>query len=333
MRVQADQIERALGKDLRRAWLIVGDEALLAGEAAAALRARARGDGYTGRDQFVIDRAFDWSSLYAATRSLSLFAERRIVEIRMPTPRPGKDGGTVLAELAADPGEGNLLLVMTTRPERDTWLSAWFKAFDRQGVIVEARPVDIARLPQWIAARAARQGLVIDEDGAALLAERVEGNLLAAHQEIGKLALLHPAGRIGAQEVLAAVADSARYDVYQLGEAALAGDASRALRILQGLRAEGAEPPLVLWSVSRELRALAQKLGGTAMPPRGEAAERHSALVARAATRLDAGSLAPLFSQAARVDRQTKGQAPGDAWLSLTALVARLAGARVPDSC
>lgn len=143
MRVQAEQLGRALEKGLRRAWLIAGDEVLLTGEAADTVRARARDEGFAGRELFVVDRGFDWRELRASTRSLSLFAERRIVEIRMPAPRPGKEGGAVLAELAADPGEGNLVLVVTARPERDTWSSAWLKAFERHGVFVETRAVEI----------------------------------------------------------------------------------------------------------------------------------------------------------------------------------------------
>ncbi len=149
-----------------------------------------------GRDLFVTDRSFDWSEVDAASRTLSLFAERRILEIRMPTPRPGKEGGAVLAALAADPGPDNLLLVVTTRPEKDTWSSAWFKAFEKHGVFVQAQPVEIGRLPQWIAARAARVGLEFEPGAAELLAERVEGNLLAAQQEIEKLALLERSGRV-----------------------------------------------------------------------------------------------------------------------------------------
>lgn len=333
MRITTDQVARTLKKGLAPAWLIVGDEALLTGEAADAVRARARAEGFTGRDFFVTDRSFDWSEVSNASRSLSLFAERRILEVRMPTPRPGKAGGAVLAALAADPGPDNLLLVVTSRPEKETWASAWFKAFEKHGVIAQAQPVEIGRLPQWISARAARLGLGFEAGAAELLAERVEGNLLAAHQEIEKLALLHAGGRAGLEAVQSAVANSARYDVFQLGEATLAGDAARALRILDGLRAEGVEPPLVLWAVCRELRALADQRSGVFRKTYGVAAERHEALVKRAAARTKGQPIAPWFAAAARVDREFKGQdgpAAGDAWTTLTGLVAAMAGARLP---
>jgi len=331
MRINTDQLPRALERSLSATWLIAGDEPLLVGEAADAVRARARAEGYTGRDLFISERGFDWSALLASSQSLSLFAERRIIELRMPTPRPGKEGGAVLARLASDPAPDTLLLVVTARPERDTWSSAWFKAFEKNGVVVQSWPVEIGRLPQWIMARAAQAGLTIDAAGAELLAERVEGNLLAAHQEIAKLALLHGQGRAGIDDVQSAVANSARYDVFQLGEAALDGDAARSLRILEGLRAEGAEPPLVLWALCRELRALADARGGRGAPGGyGQQAERRSALLRRAAARTAGQPLGPLFMLATRVDRQVKGLAAGNPWTSLTGLVATLAGARVP---
>ncbi len=330
MRINTDQVSRTLEKGLSPVWLILGDEVLLTGEAADAVRARARAEGYAGRELFVTDRGFDWPDLLASTRSLSLFCERRIIEIRMPSPRPGKEGGAALAQLAADPGPDNLLLVVTTRPEKETWSSAWFKAFDKHGQVVQAWPVEIGRLPQWIADRAARHGLIFDRDAALLLAERVEGNLLAADQEIEKLALLHAGGPIGADEVQNAVANSARYDIFQLGEAALDGDMPRSMRILDGLRAEGAEPPLVLWAICRELRALADARTGAERPAYGAQAERRAALLKRAARRTTGHALEPLFAAAAGVDRQIKGLAKGEPWTSLTGLVAALAGVRLP---
>jgi DNA polymerase III subunit delta len=332
MRIQAEHIARTLEKALAPAWLIAGDEALQTGEAADAVRAAARAQGFTGRELFVTDRSFDWSEVAAAGRTQSLFAERRILEIRMPTPRPGKEGGAALAALAADPGPDNLVLVVTTRPERETWASAWFKAFEKHGVLVLAHPVEIGRLPQWIAGRGAKLGLRFEKGAAELLAERVEGNLLAAQQEIEKLALLQKDGIVGIDDVQAAVANSARYDVFQLAEAALAGDAPRSLRILEGLRAEGAEPPLVLWALCRDLRALADLRNGVAKRAYGAAAERHAALVERASKRIGREPIEPWFETAARIDRQVKGQAPGEAWTTLTGLVAAMSGARLPAS-
>lgn len=331
MRINTDQVARTLEKGLAPAWLIAGDEVLLTGEAADLVRARARREGFTGRDLFVTDRSFDWSEVTAAGQALSLFAERRILEIRMPTARPGKEGGAALAALAADPGPDNLVLVVTAKPEREAWSSAWFKAFEKHGVVVQSWPVEIGKLPAWISQRAEKLGLALDEGAAQLIAERVEGNLLAAQQEIEKLALLVPGGRVTLEAAREAVANSARYDVYKLGEAALAGDAPRSLRILEGLRAEGAEPPLVLWALCRELRALADARNGIAARAYGAVAERHADLVARAAKRTARLPIGPWFAAAARIDRQFKGQAGpqgGDPWTTLTGLVAEIALAK-----
>jgi DNA polymerase-3 subunit delta len=331
MRINTDDVARTLEQGLAPAWLIAGDEPLLAGEAADAVRARARSQGYTGREVFNADRGFEWPQLMASSQSLSLFAERRIIELRMATPRPGKEGGTVLARLAADPPPDTLLLVMTGRAAGETYSTAWFKAFERHGVVVQSWPVEIGRLPQWIVARAARRGLTIDAEGAELLAERVEGNLLAAHQEIEKLALLSTGTAVTAEAVQAAVANSARYDVFQLGEAALAGDAVRSLRILEGLRAEGAEPPLVLWAVCRELRALAEaRRNPAAAAGYGRQAEKRAALLRAAVARTRGQSLGPLFLAAGLVDREVKGVTRGDPWTSLVGLVAAFAGAARP---
>ncbi len=334
MRINTDQLARALGKTLARSWLIAGDEPLLTGEAADAVRLRARAEGFLGRELFVTDRSFDWSQVLHAGQAMSLFSERRILEIRMPTPRPGKEGGAVLAALAADPGPDNLLLVVTTRPVKEAWSSGWLKAFDRHGVLVQPEPVSIGRLPAWIAERAKRLGIGFEPGAAEFIAERVEGNLLAARQEVEKLALLHPGAQLGIEAVQSAVANSARYDVYQLGEAALEGDAPRALRILEGLRAEGAEPPLVLWALCRELRALADMRNGVVKRAYGAPQERHENLVRRAAKRTAGEPIGRWFEAAARVDRESKGQSAskGDPWTALAALVASISGARLPPA-
>ena len=333
MRITTDQLPRTLDMTLTPAWLVAGDEPLLVGEAADAIRARARAVGYSGREMFFVERHFEWSELLASSQALSLFAERRIIEVRMPSPRPGKEGGAVLAQLVSDPAPDTLLLVLTGRPERDTYGTAWFKAFEKDGVVVQSWPVEIGQLPNWIVARAARHGLSIEPEGARLLAERVEGNLLAAHQEIEKLALSHADGEISTEDVLAAVANSARYDVFQLGEAALDGDAPRSLRILAGLRTEGAEPALVLWALCRDLRSLAELRRNPGAPRGyGRQAERRAALLARAVGRIAGRSLAPFFISAGRVDRQIKGLGHGDPWTGLTGLVAAFAGVALPEA-
>src|SRR6185295_3951593 len=241
------------------------------------------------------------------------------------TGRPG-EGAELLQELGEDPPPDQLLLVSSAKLERQTLQSAWVRAFEQSGVWVQIWPIDAGRLPDWIASRMRSRGLVPEPAAAALLAERAEGNLLAAQQEIDKLALLVKPGAVDAGSLSQVVADSARFDVFQLGDAMLRGDARRALRILDGLRGEGVEPTLVLWAVSRELRALWQHLwresGGRPAPGWQRP---HPGLLA-AAHRVRNLPIGDFVRMAVRVDRTIKGRQVGDPWDALAVLVARLAG-------
>src|SRR5690606_11817832 len=227
-------------------------------EAADAVRAKARAAGFTERALHVVERGFDWQELLMDSRSLSLFAERKIVEIRMNNPTPGEQGANAIVALAEEGSPDTLVIVITGKLDGRTMNSRWVNAIDKHGVVVQLWPIDLARLPGWIRERLARHGLQADPAAASLLAERVEGNLLAAHQEVEKLALLLPPGPVSADAVNDAVADSARFDVLQLGEAAMKGQASRALRILDGLEGEGVEPTLVLWALNKDLQWIAR---------------------------------------------------------------------------
>jgi DNA polymerase-3 subunit delta len=330
MRIRLEQLPGKLSAPVPAAWLVSGDEPLLVGEATDAIRARAREEGYTDRETFFVEGRFDWASVLESSQSLSLFASRRVLEIRLPSSRPGVDGGKVLAGLASDPPPDTLVLLVTGRLDRDGLSSAWGRAFEQHGILLQVWPVEIGVLPRWLRARAERHGLEMTEPAARLLALRVEGNLLAAHQEIEKLALTRGAGVVDEDDVAASVASSARYDVFQLGEAALAGDAARALRILEGLRGEGMEAPIVLWLLAREIRALAATRRGGAARAFGPQAERRARALQAAARRLAGQRLGPLVTQAAYVDRCIKGLGRGDPWDELAALVARLAGVPMP---
>jgi DNA polymerase-3 subunit delta len=326
MRIRLEQLSGKLGSPLPAAWLVAGDEPLLVGEAADAIRARAREEGYTDRETFFVEGRFDWGNVLGSSQSLSLFASRRVLEVRMASPRPGPDGGKVLAELAANPPPDTLVLVVTGRLDRDVLSSAWGRAFEQHGILLQVWPVEVTALPGWLRARAARHGMQMTEEAARLLALRVEGNLLAAHQEIEKLALTREAGTVDEDDVAVSVANSARYDVFQLGEAALSGDAARALRILEGLRGEGVEAPIVLWLLAREIRALAAARRDGPARAFGPQAERRARALQAAVQRMAGRRLGPLVAQAAYVDRCIKGLGRGDPWDELTTLVADLAG-------
>jgi DNA polymerase-3 subunit delta len=297
MRLTLDALATHLAGQLLPAYLVSGDEPLLTGEALDAIRERARAAGATAREVFFIERGNAvWDAVLQAAQSLSLFAERRIVEIRMPTGKPGAAGAAALTRVLDSAGPDLLVLVATDRLDRDSQEAAWVRALQVRGAWLAVWPVERARLPQWLRGRLASAGLSADAEALALLAERSEGNLLAAKQEIDKLALLLPRGaRVGVAEVIAGSMDAARFDVFQLGEALRAREAARAQRILSTLRAGGTEPTLVLWAVLRELHA-------------APAAARSLRLTARAAA----------------VDRLAKGLASGDAWDELAWLALEL---------
>lgn len=328
MRLRAEQLPAALARGLAGIYLISGDEPLLVGEAADSIRAAARNLGFADRRVFFVYRSFNWDELRLASQSLSLFAERRVFELRMPSGKPDK-GAALLAELAAQPASDLLFLVITDKLDRKASDTPWVQAIEKHGAWLPIFPVESAALPGWLRARAKALQIEIDPEASRLIVERVEGNLLAAQQELEKLGLLANGATIDADLVRRSVGDSARYDVFQLGEAAAAGDAARALRILLGLKSEGVEPTLVLWALVRELRGMWQardrdRLRSSA---RGSAWNLAATPSARALGRLRRLPLAPLLLQAGNTDRVIKGLLPGDAWSALTGLTAAFAGA------
>ncbi len=262
--ISLSQLAAHLAKGLRPLYTLHGDEALLQQEALDAIRAAARAQGYTERSSFTVAGAhFDWSAVLAAGGSLSLFADRQIVEIRIPSGKPGKDGGAALQQIAqaAQGNDSVLTLVVLPRLDKATRTGAWFSALEAHGATVQIDPVERAQLPAWIAQRLAAQGqrVAAGEEGQRTLqffADRVEGNLLAAHQEIQKLALLHPQGELSREQVEAAVLNVARYDVFKLSEAVLSGQVARTQRMLDGLQAEGEAEVLVHWALAEDIRAL-----------------------------------------------------------------------------
>jgi DNA polymerase-3 subunit delta len=262
MQLRPEQLAAHLAKGLRTLYTVWGDEALLAQEAGDAIRAAARASGCAERQVHTVAGAhFDWSSLLGASQAMSLFSERQLIEIRIPSGKPGKDGSEALQRYCERLADDTVTLVQLPRLDRQQQQSAWFTALDGAGVTLRVDAVERKALPQWIAQRLATQGLRV-RDGAegqralAFFADRVEGNLLAAHQEIAKLALLHPAGELSFEQVESAVLNVARYDVFKLGEAVLAGQVGRALRMLEGLEAEGEAAVLVHWTLAEDIRNL-----------------------------------------------------------------------------
>jgi DNA polymerase III subunit delta len=325
MKLTPDSLSTHLGQSLAPAYLVSGDEPLLTGEAADAIRAKARAQGFTEREVHFIERAGDWNDVRASAGTLSLFGSRRVVEIRLPTGKPGATGNTTLVELLEARDPDMVFLILTPRLDRDAQSAGWVAAVDKHGAWVPVWPVEAGRLVGWLRNRCRRIKLEATDEALELLAERTEGNLLAASQELEKLKLIAQ-GRAGVETVLESVADSARFDVFQLGEAVVGGDMPRALRILAGLRAEGVEATLVLWSLTKAMRDLWGTLA-TAGAPKARAWQRSQAAAldqgARRAPRLPFGSLAV---RAGRADRMVKGRLAGDAWDEMALLAADICG-------
>ena len=323
MKLTSDSLATHLAQRLLPAYLISGDEPLLTGEAADAVRTRARAGGFTEREVHFIERSTDWDEVRASAGNLSLFGSRRVLEIRLASARPGTAGNAALLALLGVRDPDLLLLVIAPRLDREAQGAEWVRAIDQHGAWLPVWPVDAARLPEWLRLRSRSLGLEASEEALELLAARTEGNLLASHQELSKLLWLAPGGTVGADTVLASVADSARFDVFQLGEAVLGGETTRALRMLAGLRAEGTEATLALWALTRALRDLwTAHAGGTAPP----AWQRRSAALLRGRQRAPRLPFAELAARAVRADRMIKGRLAGDAWDEMALLVAELCG-------
>ncbi len=321
MQIRAEQLEAQLAREHAPIYAIHGDEPLIALEAADAVRAAARKCGFTDREVFEPARGFDWSELSHSLASLSLFGGRKIVELRLPTGKPGPQGGEAIAAYCERPSPDMLLLASLPRLDRTSQGTAWFGALARAGVVVDVWPVERARLPAWIAERLGRQRQRAPREALEFLADRVEGNLLAAHQEVQKLALLAPEGELSLEIVREVVANVARYDAYTACEAMLAGDAARYVRVIDGLKSEGEAPTLVLWALSEELYALARIQAGAAAGRSVDDLLRENRVwgprqrpMKAAASRVAPGAVQGALAHAARIDRAIKGVGAGEPW-------------------
>ena len=306
MQIRAEQLEGQIAKSFAAVYAVHGDEPLLALEAADAVRTAARKRGFSERQVFESGRGFDWSEFAHATQSLSLFAEKKVLELRLPSGKPGAQGGEALAAYCAQPAADLLLLVSLPRLDRATQGAAWFGALAGAGIVVDIWPVERSRLPAWIAQRLARQRQSAPQEVLQFLADRVEGNLLAAHQEVTKLALVAGEGALTLETVQEAVSNVARYDPYVAAEALLEGDLERYSRVIEGLHGEGEAPTFVLFALSSALFAL--KNGERVFNRRVQAA------VEGAARRYAPAQVERALSHAAAIDRAAKGVGPGEPW-------------------
>jgi DNA polymerase-3 subunit delta len=333
MQLRPAQLAAHLASGLRPLYVVHGDEPLLAIEAGDEIRTAARAAGFDQREILVAEPGFKWEAFAAANRNLALFGERKLIDLSIPSGKPGVEGARVLEDCATNPSADTMTLITLPRLDRGAQTSAWFSALEQAGVSVAVYPLERGELPRWLGERLARQKQRVSEETLQLLAEATEGNLLAAKQEIEKLGLLLPEGELEHDAVERAVADVSRFDVFQLSEAWLAGDAARALRILAALEAVGEGVPLLLWQLGEDLHALASVLTATAAgTPVATAVRtarvwgRRQGALERAARRVDPTSLRPLLIRLARLDALAKGIGRGNVWDELADTALALCG-------
>ena len=335
MQLRVEALEGHLAKTLAPLYVISSDEHLLALEAGDKIRRAARANGYSEREVLTVERNFKWGELLAANQALSLFGDKKLIELRIPTGKPGKDGGAALQSYAKDLSPDNLTLITLPKLDWQTAKAAWVGALEQGAVFIEIALVERAALPGWIGTRLAAQGQSVERAGLEFIVERVEGNLLAAHQEILKLGLLHAPGKLTFEQVHDAVLNVARYDVFKLSEAMLAGDPARLVRMLEGLKGEGEALPLVLWAVAEELRTLLKLKSAMAQGrPLGELLREHriwgprERLMEPALRRVSLAALEQALQDAAQVDKMIKGLRAktfaGDAWDAMLQLALKV---------
>ncbi|TCS36820.1 DNA polymerase III delta subunit [Paucimonas lemoignei] len=339
MQLRMDALQAHLAKPLAPLYVITSDEHLLALEAADQIRKAARAQGLTEREVLVVERSFKWGALLEANQSQSLFGDRKLIELRIPSGKPGKEGGQALQNYVANLSPDNVTLITLPKLDWGTQKAAWVGALQQAGVYIDIPLVERNQLPNWIGTRLAAQKQSADRQGIDFIAERVEGNLLAAHQEIQKLALLYPDGKLSFEQIQDAVLNVARYDVFKLNEAMLAGDSARLTRMLEGLKGEGEALPLVLWAVAEEIRTLLKlKVGMSYGRPLGMLLKEfriwgpRERLMEPALRRLSLPTLETALQEAAQIDKMVKGLRAkafaGDPWDAMLQLGLKVATGR-----
>lgn len=333
MRLALRQLPEALNKQLAPLYLLSGDEPLQLGEAADAVRNAARKAGYDNREVFSEDTGIAWHELTESAASLSIFAEKKIIELRLPSAKFGNEGAQALTNYCEHLPDDTLLLIICGKLASASLKTKWFQTLEKTGVVVQVWPPEGRELLTWLQQRLQQRGIRVDDEGLKILAARVEGNLLAAAQEVEKLYVLHGSGPLSTKALLNAVADSSRYDVFGFADALLAGKPARMLKILDSLKAEGIAAPVVLWSVTREARQLLMFKDLIKQGQAQDAAfnqlkiwDKRKPLVSSALQRLNGNALQRILLLSAAADRQIKGEQRGDPWETLLSICLLFAG-------
>lgn len=332
MRLKAEQLNAALKKGLAPIYFITGDEPLQVGEAAEAVRIAAKKAGYDAREVFMVEAGFNWSELALQSDSFSIFSDKKIIELRIPSGKTGTEGSKALMAYCQRLPEDTLLLITAGKLAKASLKTKWFQALDQAGVVIQVWPLDGQDLIQWLQRRMQTRGLQADLEGIKIIASQIEGNLLAAAQEIEKLYVLYGEGRLNSQQILEVLTDSSRFDVFKLTDSILAAKPKRIIKILQGLKDEGVAAPIVLWALTREVRtllnikyALGQGQNKAQVFKSNQIWDKRKNLVDRALTRLKQSELEQALLLSAQADRQIKGAQKGDAWETLLGICLTMA--------
>lgn len=339
MRLKAEQLGSALNNGLAAVYLLTGDEPLQLGEAADAIRKTARQAGYNSREVFSVDSSFSWNQLALEADSLSIFSDKKIIELRISTASVGTEGAKALTTYCERLPPDTVLLITIGQLKKESLKTRWIESIDKVGVIIQVWTLEGHDLLNWLQQRLQQRGLQVEPDGIKLIANRIEGNLLAADQEITKLYVLYGAGKLSTAQIEDAVADSSRYDVFKLVDAILAANINRIIKILSVLRLEGIAAPVVLWALTREARSLIKiKLalaGGQSKDTvfrNNQIWDKRKALVDKALNRLKLAELNNILVLCSKADRQIKGQQSGDAWETLLAVCLCLASVPITNA-
>ena len=338
MRIKPEQLGAMLKKSLAPVYFISGDEPLQLGEIADAIRKAAKKAGFENREILSAETGFEWNQLAFTADSYSLFADKKIIDLRLPSGTPGIDGSKALIAYCERLPEDTLLLVTAGKIASGALKTKWLEALDKKGVVIQVWPLDGSDLIRWLQQRAEQRGLHIETEGLRILASRIEGNLLAAAQEIEKLYVLYGTANLSSRQISEAVADSSRYDVFKLMDSVLAASVGRILKVLSGLRSEGVATPIVLWALTREARvlikmklALSQGQNREVVFKNNQIWDKRKQLISNALSRLSDSDLNNILVLSAKADRQIKGQESGEAWETLLALCLLFASAPVMD--
>jgi len=336
MRIKPDQLNATLQKGLLPIYFISGDEPLQLGELADAIRKAAKQAGFENREILSAETGFEWRQLAFAADSMSIFADKKIIDLRIPSGTPGAEGAKALNNYCDRLPEDTLLLITAGKVAGSSLKSKWLEALDKKGVVIQVWPLEGQDLLRWLEQRMHQRGLSTDTEGLRILASRIEGNLLAAAQEIEKLYVLYGTGKLSSQQIFDVVADSSRYDVFKLMDCVLAANVSRILKVLSGLRSEGIAPPIVLWALTRDARllikiklALSQGQNKDLVFKNNQIWDKRKQLVSNALNRLSDHDLNEVLVLSAKADRQIKGQEQGDVWEILLAICLKFTSTQI----